>query len=100
MATELDDPWFHSTEEEPLIYNQVKALFSDPQYLEGRKKLEKYLSSLMSDVTARLVSTYDYTLEAAEEAVSASLEQDADMWHSDADVSDLAKYLAESEDDE
>lgn len=56
--------------------------------------------TLQEEVTNKLVTTYDFLIEEAEEVVSKSYASEPQLWTENASVSDLANMLATGEDDE
>lgn len=54
--------------------------------------------SLRDGVVKVLMSTYDFTIDDAEEMVAASVIEDAEIWHDEAIADNVAKYLATEKD--
>jgi hypothetical protein len=55
------------------------------------------MSELRTAVVTALMSTYDFTIDDAEETVAKSVVQDEEIWHDGADASEIAKFLASDE---
>lgn len=57
------------------------------------------IEELKTKVQNLLVSTYDFSIDDAEESVNDSLKEHDDMWNENADPNELAKFLASDEAD-
>lgn len=55
------------------------------------------IEDLKSEVVKLLVSNYDFSIDEAEAEIESS---DADLWHENVDVNEMAKLLASDGDDE
>lgn len=57
------------------------------------------IEELQSKVVNTLVSEHDFDIEEAASVVETSIKENEDMWNENAEPSDLAKYLADGDDD-
>lgn len=58
------------------------------------------LDELKDKILTTLVTVYDFTFEEAEEAVNKSIENEEDLWIENTDPDDLAKHLANADDED
>ena len=58
------------------------------------------LNDLKDSVSKILVTTHDFTIDEADEAVEESTTAKPELWNHNSDPNDLAKYLAEDEDED
>lgn len=58
------------------------------------------LEELKDEVAKLLMLQHDYEADEAHEAVLESVENDPTLWHEEASIEDLAKYVASEEDSE
>lgn len=58
------------------------------------------LSELKDSVTKILITSYDFTVDEADDTVNDSAAAKPELWHHNSDPNDLAKYLAEEDDED
>lgn len=58
------------------------------------------LNNLKDTVTKILVTRYDFTVDEADDVVNDSVVAKPELWHHNSDPADLAKYLAEDDDED
>lgn len=58
------------------------------------------LDDLKDSVSKVLVTVYDFTVDEADDAIDESVASKPDFWNENSEPNDLAKYLAEDDDED
>lgn len=95
---EVGDPFVEWEELNASLDPQEETIEENPVSDVQENNLEAIQSKLKGEVTTRLVTHHDFTIDEAEEKVNESFEARPDFWHENADAKDLAKSLADDDD--